>query len=246
MKKLVSGLSVALLILGMSGMARATLLYDQDVTPGVNYGSGNANGSWTIHQNNGIEVGLRTHQRGDSSGDNPANVFSSNGDGTYSWQAGSFSKTYSGVNTYNMAYWNYDFSIDLNYLGETNPTYNFSNTKVVLGIDQNPGAAANLLNIDPITLFTDNYTNSTETVAQNSENIAFGYPPGDTQADITPATWDFVLSVYNNTGDDLLAQTRMTVLIDGGASPVPEPSTLFLLSLGLGGLAITRFRMKKA
>ena len=91
--------SVVLATASIAHRANADLTFDQDVTPDVIFGSGNANGSFTVDRvtigdddrgdDSGftIELGLRGKLRfGD---DNlPANTFNSNGDGTYTFNAG--------------------------------------------------------------------------------------------------------------------------------------------------------------
>ncbi len=65
----------------------AALIYNADVTPNVIFGSGNINGSFTVDQSNNVELGLRAKLRYDATGQ-PQNIFNSNGDGTYSFDAG--------------------------------------------------------------------------------------------------------------------------------------------------------------
>src|SRR5687767_8451320 len=90
--------------------ASATLTFDDNVTAGVLFGSGNANGSWTIDRTSGIELALRAKVRFPT----PANTFNSNGDGTYSHAAGDFS---------GRASWNYEFAADVDYLGTSGLTF---------------------------------------------------------------------------------------------------------------------------
>jgi hypothetical protein len=69
-----SSLLLAAAALGVAGPAQAqSLLFDQDVTPDVIFGSGNANGAFTIDQSNGIELGLRGKLRFDAS-NQPENI----------------------------------------------------------------------------------------------------------------------------------------------------------------------------
>jgi len=95
MKKLVSvsALGSALCIPAFAGIS-----YDADVVPDVIFGTGNANGSFTIFEDtvsvkNGrnwvdttIQLGLRAKLRFDSTG-SPQNTFNSQGDGTYVFDA---------------------------------------------------------------------------------------------------------------------------------------------------------------
>ena len=52
------------------------------VTPDVIFGSGNANGSFSGDNSNGVVAGLRAKLRYDSNG-NPTNTFNYDGDHTY-------------------------------------------------------------------------------------------------------------------------------------------------------------------
>ena len=71
----------------LSSPAYALIDYDQDVTNDVIFGSGNANGGFTTDCANGVELGLRAKLRHNAVGA-PENTFNSNGDGTYTFQAG--------------------------------------------------------------------------------------------------------------------------------------------------------------
>ncbi len=106
------------------------LLFDQNVTPDVIFGSGNANGGFTVDRNNGIELGLR------------AKIpflpgVNSNGDGTYSYTLAEANPA-----------WNFDWTVntDINGTG-----LKIGDLTYLLGIDVDPGLAANLVTGDPIT-----------------------------------------------------------------------------------------------
>jgi len=95
----------------ISSTASAALLYDQNVTPDVIFGSGNSNGSFTVDQNNNIELGLRGKLRYDATG-LPQNIFNSNGDGTYSFNAGVAPTKSSPVGV-----WSFEWSINSDLSG---------------------------------------------------------------------------------------------------------------------------------
>ncbi len=74
-------------LLATTFSASAVIMYDENATPDVIFGSGNANGSFTVDRANGAELGLRGKLRHNGSG-LAENTFKSNGDGTYSFAAG--------------------------------------------------------------------------------------------------------------------------------------------------------------
>lgn len=243
-RKPLLAMGLAVLGLSVSGLANSTLMFDQDVTPDVFYGTGNSNGGWTIDLQNNIELGLRTHRRTPV----PSAETGSNGDGTYSWESGLIAGKSS---------WNYDFSININQDG-TGSTL-FDDVIVTLFIDSDPSSGTIFSLFDPLAFWDDNTygtnisgPNSTNNasasgavnadrgvssgyyIAQNSQNFAW------TGLDATiPGTWDFKLEVSNLNGE-LLAATSMQVLVDGGAQQVPVPGTLALFALGLLGLGYGR------
>ena len=79
-KTLVAAVAANLVLAGAAHAA--PLDYDQDVTTNLIFGSGNANGGFTVAQDHGIEIGLRGKVRFDEN-NSPQNVFNSNGDGSY-------------------------------------------------------------------------------------------------------------------------------------------------------------------
>jgi len=243
-RKPLLAMGLAVLGLTVSGLANSALMYDQDVTPDVFYGTGNSNGGWTVDLQNNIELGLRTHRRTPA----PSSETGSNGDGTYSWESGLIDGKSS---------WNYDFSININQDG-TGSTL-FDDVVVLLLIDTDPSAGVTYIALDALAFWTDNTygtnlsgPNSTDNasasaavnadrgvssgyyIAQNSQNFAW------TGLDATIAgTWDFRLVVSNLNGE-FLADTSMQVLVDGGAAQVPVPGTMALFGLGLLGLGYGR------
>lgn len=141
--------AVALGVAAAVASPAQAVLFDQNVTPDVIFGSGNANGGFTVDQNNGIELGLRGKLRFNAS-NLPENTFNSNGDGTYTFAAGlpptGFGFAPGSTST---AIWNFEWSINSDYTGTTQiPLVGF---KYELGIDFDPtGGTSNTLAFDPI------------------------------------------------------------------------------------------------
>jgi hypothetical protein len=97
---------IAVTLAASAQQAGASLMFDQDVTPDVIFGSGNANGGFTVDQSNGVELGLRGKLRHNASGQ-PENTFNSNGDGTYSFTAG-----VAPTQSFPTAVWSFEWSIN--------------------------------------------------------------------------------------------------------------------------------------
>lgn len=89
-----------------SGDEQLNLLFNQNASPRVIFGTGNINGGYTVGTGNNIEVALRGKLRFDVvTGCQPANTFNSNGDGTYSFKAGDCSGNGKGI-------WSFEYSIN--------------------------------------------------------------------------------------------------------------------------------------
>jgi hypothetical protein len=224
------------------------LSYNASVTPGVYYGSGNINGSWTVDTANGIELGLRTHQRYPS----PANVFNSGGNGTYAWT------DTTGYTASNRSSWNYDFSINV-----AGTNLNVGDFTFQLWIDSDPSASQTWTMFDPTLLPDNSYPNDpspnggygptslTVPYAQNSQNARFpaGIPGYNNTA---VGSYDFSLRAYDKTSGGLLANTYMRVNVNGGTASgsfngsVPDSgTTLGLLGLSVAGLGALRRKFRK-
>lgn len=248
-------------VLGASQPSYA-LLFDQNVTPEVIFGSGNANGSFTVDQSNGIELGLRGKLRHNASGA-PENTFNSNGDGTYSFNAG-VAPTQSSPT----AEWSFEWSINTNYDGSSGT--NLDDYIYVLGLDSDPGIGQSFLTFDPINVTNadhaigDNFTgNGGGSVASDPTNYASLIASNNVAQNSWKPHWflgtsgfdptvdgqyDFFLEAFD--GSTSLARTEMSIIVGTGASaPVPEPGILALLGLGLPVLVsvtIVGLRSRKA
>jgi hypothetical protein len=247
-----SALSCGILAVGImcSGNAKADILsYDQTLaSPDTNAanltdnlswynGSGNAGvqGDWTVDSTNGIEVGLRAKYRQGSTIDAPA--------GDYVVEPGNQNASH--------ALWNYEFSIDLEPNGVGTLTIADIQDTTLTVTDVTTGATSTVflsaLATDDSgfgttngTTAADSFTENTANLgpflagwgAQNSENPEFSNFPLAATFDPNAAdTYDFVLTVINNSGT-VLATDSMTVTV------APEPSAVVLF----GSLAFLAFR----
>mgnify|MGYP003648750669 CR=1 FL=1 len=242
-------LTIAALLIGsmLSASASAALIFDTDVTSDVIFGSGNANGSFTVDQANGIELGLRGKLRHNAAGA-PENTFNSNGDGTYSFDAG-----VAPTQPFPTAVWSFEWSINSSFDGTGGDLDDYT---YMLGLDTDPTAAVSLFAFDPINLayadhaIGDNSTGngagaeaadaagyaaliSSNNLAQNSWKPHWFIPGFDPTVD---GTYDLSLTAFDLNGG-LAASTSIQIIVGAGATVVPEPETMALLLIGLLGLA---------
>ena len=251
-KKILTVVLAIFLFFGFTGPVHA-VSFDQNVIPDVIFGSGNANGSFTVDNTNGIELGLRGKLRHDTNGF-PQNTFNSNGDGTYNFNAG-----VAPTQPYPTAEWSFEWSVNSNVDGSGNFLNQFT---YLLGIDSDPTVAAAFTTFDPINIATgadhaigDNNTGNgggtsipnndpnqdtlyaaligTNNVAQNSWKPHWFINPFDPTVD---GTYDFFLEAFDANGASL-ARTEIQIIVGQGGAPIPEPTTSILFGLGLIGLA---------
>lgn len=224
-----------------------------DVNPGVIFGSGNANGSFTIDSNSGVEIGLRAKTRYNSSGV-AENTFNWDGGSTYTFDPAN------GSPAANRAMWNFEWSINTDVDGDTgNNLSDFTYQLALFSIDSDGTNLADAFVFDPInTLYADHSIGDNSTtaatdsvagdpisyasliagnnVAQNSWNYGFfnGLGSGALEG-IDPSmagTYIIRLTAFDGTG--IVASSEITVNV------VPLPPAAFA-GLGLlGGLVGVR------
>lgn len=215
----------------------AAILYDEDLTNGVVFGSGNANGGFTIDRASGIELALRAKLRFDENNE-PQNIFNSNGDGTYSFDnlapPSGFSWAPGSVFS---AIWNFEWSIDTAFSGAAQTLDDFT---FLFEIDYDPGFETLFLAFDPTATPNDNAGSST--VAQNSWNMEFfdQFVTPNPYTNTANGVFDFRLTAFNDQGEEL-ASTQIRV-VQGDISQVSAPSTVAIL---LSALLLTMLRSRK-
>lgn len=168
--------------------ATASLATADNVTPGVIFGSGNANGGFTVATGNGIQLGLRGKVRYNSLGQ-PENTFNQVGNSnTYRFNPSA------GVAPGARATWNWEWSINSNVDGTGANLDQFCYEISIYELSNGPvGAASGDIINGVVTGFDHSFGNNSTTaandtvgtianyatliansnVAQNSSNFAF-------------------------------------------------------------------------
>lgn len=217
------------------------------ITPDIIFGSGNANGSFTVttfDAGGNIELGLRAKLRYNDAGQ-PENTFNWDGVDTYS-----FSQT-AGTPA-NRSVFNYEWSINTEGTGSTLEQLINAGARAQIDFDIDPSVSTNFLSYNPFALDAYYGTNATSngggtydatgtpvsvaTVAQNSVNYAWA---GGMGGPLGSGIYDVRLSAFNSNGEQV-GSTAIRI------NTVPVPSILALMGLGLAGLGFARRRKQQA
>ncbi|QEG38333.1 PEP-CTERM sorting domain-containing protein [Roseimaritima ulvae] len=233
------------------------LTYDQDVSPDVIVGTNVANGGFTVDRSNGIEVGLRAKVRFNAN-NQAENTFNSNGDGSYTFEAGQPAGTGFSFapNSSSTAVWSFDWSINSNFGGVTDKK--LDQYRYELAIDFNPATAitpANVLTFDPINgpdpsngqnWFDHAFGDNTTTEATRTVGNAGNYAGLITTKNVAQNSWNMeFFDVPTSTTYFFDANVPGTFDISlsvfelGGLSPLPLASTQITVHSTLSSASAT-------
>jgi hypothetical protein len=231
------GLGALSLAVVFAGTATAgTITYNSTLaiptggTSSVYFGTGNSDGAWTVDtESNGIELALRGAIRYQG-------PITPNGtpDSNYIAPSGTSNK--------NAAYWNFEYSIDLNPTG-SGSTLDFSQVTETLTVQDLTDPTRSILTFNPVGNGVDGPSDDAKVgniAAQNSENIKFFNSilanPFNLNAN---DTYQISLSVSNVNGAPL-AFDSITV-----SATAPEPSSWLLLAAGAATCGMMLHRRKR-
>ncbi|MEQ8210095.1 MAG: PEP-CTERM sorting domain-containing protein [Lacipirellulaceae bacterium] len=252
-KKLTKLVLSAVIAVALGGSASAVTSFDQNVTPDVIFGSGNANGGFTVDTDNGVELGLRAKLRHNAVGA-PENTFNSNGDGTYTFKSG-----VAPTQSFPTAEWSFEWSVNSNADGTS--SYDLDDLTYELSLDSDPGPGTSLITFDPINGFNpgtgavlwdhsigDNSTTSaTDSIAANAGDYATLIANNNVAQNSWKPHWfiagfdptvngEYTISLTAFDGSVAVASSSIIV------NAVPEPATFALGGLALLGVACGRRR----
>ncbi|WP_145083340.1 hypothetical protein [Aureliella helgolandensis] len=221
------------------------------VTSNVIFGTGVTNGSFTVAQAGGVELGLRAKLRYNAAG-NPENTFNEIGPGKYAFDPG-----VAPTQPATRGVWSYEWSINSDFDGTSG--FKLDDLTYSLSMTSTNGAslaASDIINQFPFNPFADhaignsstaegagtvanlfNYNNliANNTLAQNSwraDLYANNYDPTLT------GTYTYTLSAFHN-GNQVVS-TSIDVLV----GVVPEPTSLMIFS-SMIGMMIVPFRHRR-
>lgn len=250
----------ALALAAVATQSRAVIVHTSDIIGNAIFGSGNADGGWTINQTGNMELAMRAKVRYDAAGF-PQNIFNANGDGTFNHAVGN-----PGGSNAGRARWNFEWSVNTDASGTGSGK--ISDYSFVLGVDSDAGVGTawssySLLAAPFDHSFGNNSTaqsagveapgNATAFAAlaassnlmQNSVNMDFVDDGVLFASDFNPnidGNYSFYLEARSLTGE-LIGRTDITVIVGAGATAaVPVPATLALAGIGLLALRATRRR----
>ncbi len=240
----------AFLLVGISSYAGAA-----NVTPSVIFGSGNANGDFTVDQQNGIEIGLRAKQRYPA-----ANVFNYDGVDTYTFEAGRASDTPSGAGqNASRPLWNFEWSINTNFDGTTGNNLDDHFYLLLVNFTPTGGTAGGAFALDPINvpyadhaLGTNLTTSATKVIAGSDSEYATLISQNNVAQNSWSMHWfdpffdPLATGVYNirllaSGASGILADTSINVAI----TAVPLPAALPLYAAGIAVLGFFGWRRKR-